>query len=385
MNLTNQAGKKVYFRCATKLQSDTFLEDCIKSGITKFGSGNAISFDEFYNHGHYGEGVNYKIAKDRTVRIVNVPDGTSWEIIDYTGRAVAERPYAQSVKATVAQRVEKEEKKDMKFDNIFKGMGFEIDKTAEFGLNIMTGSIAFIGKDKAITVDGKYQLTEIPSDFVKSIPLMFIPTPIATLVAGDIVKHTNKVGVITNITDSKVQIQNYNGTIGSFTVATNGIMNTQLVQRLFNPFATLGGENGAMNPMMAMMFMDNDGDDSTMETFMLMQCMQGGFGATDGANPMASMLPLMLMGKGKSGGSDSLTTMLMMQAMTGQGAVGGAGAMNPMMMAMMMGDGGLDMKSLMLMQMMGGGTGGLFGAPVVPAKVAKTTKGKVVADTDTEA
>ena len=85
---------------------------------------------------------------------------------------------------------------------------------------------------------------------------------------------------------------------------------------------------------------------------------------------MNPMMLMMLMGddNGKGSGLD-MKSLMMLQMMSG-GAAGGK-AMNPMMLMMLMGDkkGGMDMKSLMMMQMMSGG-GNMFGATTTPAPAA---------------
>ena len=254
----------------------------------------------------------------------------------------------------------------MKFDGIFKGMGIELAKTSEFGIDLLSGKIAYLGKDTATIIDGKRDLTTTLPDMVKVIPLMFIPTAVTALAEGDIIKRNNKCGVITKIDGQQIQIQNYSGTVSSETVAKHVLTQTAFVQKLFNPFDGLGGEGGQMNPMMAMLFCgdDNDGDnDSLLSTFMLMQAMQGGVGTNPG---MASMLPLLLM---QSGGKDDMMKLMMFSGMAG-GAAGNPFASNPMLPLLLMGEGGLGgggMKDIMMMSMLGGGASpfsGLFGGAV---------------------
>ena len=60
------------------------------------------------------------------------------------------------------------------------------------------------------------------------------------------------------------------------------------------------------------------------------------------ANPMAAMLPLMLMSKGGSGNQmEKLLPLMMMGGMGGSGGMGGMMS-NPLMLMALMGDGGLD-------------------------------------------
>ena len=379
-DLLQYKGKNDYFHITSKRDFDEFVDICLANGVKNFSSGKPLDSSEFYNH----TDVYVKIKGDYTLAFVNYGPGWSGRVHEFSGSYSAIST-PKATRTIVNSNVEgKKEKKAMKFEGLFKGMGFEIAKTNEFGLDLMTGKIAYLSKDTATIIDGKKDLTTTLPDMVKSIPLMFIPTPVTALVEGDIIKRNNKCGVITKITGSQIQVQNYSGTISNETIPKHVLMQTSLVPKLFNPFDGFGaGTDGQINPMMAMMFMggDNDGDDSLLSTFMLMQAMQGGAGN----NPqMASMLPLLLM---KNGGKDDMMKLMMFSGMAG-GAGANPFASNPMLPLLLMGDGGFGgdgMESLMMMSMLGGGAspfGGMFGAAPVAAtpKAPKAPKAATTTD-----
>jgi len=357
-------GKNDYFHITSKRDFDEFIDICLENGITAFSSGKALDSSEYYNH----DDVYVKIKGNKTLAFVNYQSDWSGRVHEYRG-SYSHVSAPKATRTTVNTNVRSEkENKGMKFDGLFKGMGFDLVKTADFGIDLMTGKLAYINKDKAIIINGKKQLMETMPDMVKTIPLMCIPTAITALKEGDIIKRNNTYGMITKIEDSQIQIQKYSGAVSTETVATHVLMQTSFIPKLFNPFEGLGGEGGQMNPMMAMMFMDNDGDDSLLSTFMLMQAMQGGAGN----NPqMAAMLPMLLM---QQGGKDDMLKLMMFSGMAG-GAGANPFASNPMLPLLLMGDGGLGggggIKDIMMMSMLGGGAspfGGLFGgiAPVAP-------------------
>ena len=210
-DLLQYKGKNDYFHITTKRAFDEFLEICVKQGITRFSSGKPIDSDEYYNH----DSVYLKIKSDGTLAFVNYKPSWAGRVHDFTGQTTpiiatpkAERTFVNSKKEVK----EIKENKTMKFDGIFKGMGFDLTKTDEFGIDLMSGKLAYLGKDTATIIDGKKDLTTTIPDMVKVVPLMFIPTPIDAIKAGDIIKRNNKCGVVIKIDGQNIQIQNYSGT-----------------------------------------------------------------------------------------------------------------------------------------------------------------------------
>lgn len=357
-NLLQNKGKKVYYKIKTKRAFDEFVDNCIDCGITNFKSGSPLNKDEYYNH---EENCYCHINKDGCVRFVN-PNSITGQVINYEPvKAIKEVKVGKVARATEAK-----EKKAMKFDGLFKGMGFDIVKTDEFGIDLLTGKLAYLSKDKATVIDGKKDLTETLPDMVKSVPLMFLPTPISALKEGDIVKRNNRVGMILSVDGAQIKIQNYSGTISNETIAKNAMFQTSFIPKLFNPFDGFGAVGGEVNPLMALMFADDGGDDGLLSTFMLMQA----FGAGQGANPqMQSMLPFLLMKE--DGGKDNLMTLLMFSGMMGGQNAGTAGMFgaNPMLPLLLAGgEGGIDKTTMLAMTMCGGGNllGGMFGGQKEP-------------------
>lgn len=383
VNLLQFKGKNDYFHITEKRDFDDLIAKCLECGITSFSSGNPLDSDEYYNH----DDVYVKIKSNGTLAFVAHKDNWNGRIHSWQ----SDQPACYAVKKEERKIVNStttsaKEKKAMKFDGIFKGMGIDLVKTNEFGIDLLSGKIAYIGKDTATIIDGKRDLTTTLPDMVKTVPLMFIPTPVTSLAEGDIIKRNNKCGVITKIDGQQIQIQNYSGTVSSETVPKHILMQTSLVPKLFNPFDGFGaGTDGQINPMMAMLFMGDEGgkdDDSLVTTFMLLQAFQGGAGD---ANPqMAQMLPLLLM---KNGGKDDMLKIMMFSGMAG-GTSGNPFASNPMLPLLLMGDGGLgsggDMKDILMMSMLGGGNmfGGMFGGASTTSKTAKPKAKKTDADAE---
>lgn len=350
MNLLQIKGKKHYLKCDTKRDFDDLIDACIAQGITTFGSGKPLDKNEYYNHNKCA----CKIKEDGTLAFVNYNPATSKATVsnyvcqEKSGKA----KWGDTICGSEVKKSSlKKEKKDMKLDGMLKGMGFEVVNTKEFGLDIMSGKIAYLNKDKATIIDGKRDLTETLPDMVKTVPLMFIPTPINQLKVDDIIKRNNKVGVITKIDGNQIQIQNYSGTVSSETIAKHVITQTAFVSKLFNPFSGLGGENGAINPAMMLLFGD-DSDDDNLSTFIMMQAMNNG-GASGAINPLAM---IMLLKDNTDGEDDMLTNIMLMQSISGQTGV--ANPLQSMLPLIMCGD-KIDFKTMLLMQSMSGNSGAM--------------------------
>lgn len=165
---------------------------------------------------------------------------------------------------------------------------------------------------------------------------LLMPTPIASLTAGDVIREKDTYYQIIELTQGKIKAANLStGTESNIKIETNIFTGQKMYRKVFS-FFNMAQQNGnpmaagMMNPMMFMM-MDSMGDsaDDTMKTMAMM-----------------SMMPQMMGG-------------------------GQAGQMNPMMMYMMMGDskgGDNDWMKMMamstMMQQFSGASNGMFGFPM---------------------
>jgi hypothetical protein len=158
------------------------------------------------------------------------------------------------------------------------------------------------------------------------------------------------IGWVVDKTNTSFKVLDHNGHTKTYTPPKVAIMGTNGVLVVRNLMNLAGGASGAANiannPLVLMALMN--GDEGGLEKVLPLLLMTGGLGggaAAGGAaaNPMAAMLPFLLMkdgGFGGLGGKGGKMDPMMLMAMSG-GFGGGAGGMNPMLMMALMGDGDL--------------------------------------------
>lgn len=191
---------------------------------------------------------------------------------------------------------------------------------------------------------GEPTVTVNPFDLSVALPGFATQTAHADVNVGDIIVGDQKIlGWVTRKTDASFVLIDQHGMTKNYTPPKVAVMGGSGPLVVRNLFSLTGGQGGvaSMLPML-MMF---GGDDSKLEKILPFLLMQGGNlgapaadGAAAAANPMAAMLPLLLMKGGLGGGNGDIDPMLLM-AMSG-GLGGGNGAMNPMLMMALM-NGGL--------------------------------------------
>lgn len=199
--------------------------------------------------------------------------------------------------------------------------------------------------------------------------------------AGDIVVGDHKIlGFAESTTGAKVNVIDLQGQHKSFTppkVAIGGQSGVLVVKNLFN---LTGGADGAsafagnMLPLLALLG-DKTGDDG-LTTMLMVQALsgaQGGAAAGGNAGGMNAMLSLLLLkdgGLGGSAGGIDAKTLMLMQAMGG----GNAGGLNSILPLLLLKDGGLGgsggnagLKDLLLMQSLAGGGANIAANPMLMA------------------
>jgi hypothetical protein len=262
-----------------------------------------------------------------------------------TAAAKALSPVACTPLATCTPKNNMKEGSIMSKFNFLKDFGPITDGSVAL---TMDGHIAVKSSaDEYVRYDPKTKtLLNQMSFVVKAAEGMIYLLPVTSVAVGDVIKH--KESYVQIIAIDKDQTLKYvalkTGTHGNAVREVNifGFSFYYKVVSLFDQGenATLGG----INPMMFMLLADSGADK------------YGKGSAKD------KLLPLMLMsgamGQQPKIDADGKPVLDKDGKLTYDAA---APAMNPMMMMAMMGDGGLDMKNLMLMQMLGGQGGGMFG------------------------
>jgi hypothetical protein len=185
-------------------------------------------------------------------------------------------------------------------------------------------------------------------DFGLAIPAFATQVAIADVEQGDIVVGDQGIiGWVTDKTDAAVKVIDHSGYSKTYSPPKvsvfGGVPGGILVVR--NLMSLTGGAAGASNFASSLMplLMLGGGDDKLEKLLPLLLMTSQAAPAVAGApaaNPMANMLPLLLMsgglgGEGKKGDLDPM----MLMALSG-GLGGGAGGMNPMMLMALMGKGG---------------------------------------------
>ena len=198
----------------------------------------------------------------------------------------------------------KGEKKMMNF------FGDDFGKIEGMGLSVLTGELAIPAEDgRYFTFNPKTkEITDVSAFIMEmDLPAYAMPVPANTIIPGDIVQVNYHFLFVSSVTKAgKITGINPN-TSEEITVAPikNAVLNQSFVAKIttINMFtdamATPGAEAdgskgpfGNMNPMMLMMMMNKDGNDSMMSKMMLPMMMQQG-GLTGGAD--GQMNPMMMM------------------------------------------------------------------------------------------
>lgn len=183
--------------------------------------------------------------------------------------------------------------------------------------------------------------------------MMFI-LPVAEVKAGDIIRSKKSYYQVTGYTDSKIKTINLNTGTTSTIVKENNMLGLNFYYKVVSLFDGANMTTTGMNPMLLVALSEGK-DDSALLPLMMMQAAGQNAAGAAGMNPMMMML---MLGDKEGGKGINMKDMLMMQMMGGQA---GAAGMNPMMMMLMMGDKeggkGLDMKDMLMMQALGGGNG----------------------------
>lgn len=195
--------------------------------------------------------------------------------------------------------------------------------------------------------DGTPQLNVNPMDsFGLALPAFATQASHEEVAIGDlIVGDAGILGWVVEKLPASFRLLDHNGHVKTYAPPKVAIMGTQGVLVVRNLMSLTGGAAGANNFAANLMplLMMGGGDDKLEKLLPLLlmtsQNPQGNGGAPAAANPMASMLPfLMLQEGGLSGGFGGKMDKLLPLMMMG-GFGGGAGGMNPMMMMALMGDG----------------------------------------------
>lgn len=216
--------------------------------------------------------------------------------------------------------------------------------------DITTGTIGLQTEQGIYSVSfseaGEASLNVNPIDgFGLAIPAFATQSTFDDVKQGDIiVGDQGIIGWVTGKTESAYKVLDHNGHNKTYTAPKVAIMGTSGVLVIRNLFSLTGGATGAAGfaGNLLPLLMLGGGDDK-LEKMIPLLLMTGGLGgatpaAGAAANPMASMLPMLMLMKDK-GGDSKMDPMMMAMMMGGLG--GGAGGMNPMMMMALMGDGDL--------------------------------------------
>lgn len=195
----------------------------------------------------------------------------------------------------------------------------------------MSGGIGLKTNDGVYTLavdeEGAAQVTVNPLDLSVALPAFALNTKIEQVEQGDVIVGSDRIlGWAIDKTASSIKLLDTNGMTKNYTPPKVAVLGQDGVLVVKNLFSVTGGEGGfqQMLPML-MMFGGEEGKLEKVLPFMLMGQMNQA-GGQAAANPMASMLPLLLMKEGGLGGGKIDPMMLM--AMSGGFGTGA----NPMLM-----------------------------------------------------
>lgn len=235
----------------------------------------------------------------------------------------------------------------------------------KMGIYLPTGDLAYRVKPEAGEEISAYRvflngaLTEVPAAVVSTkFPVYRINKPIDKLEAGDIIRTGDEKKFtyrrIDSIVDGKVSTTSFGGNTGRKIIAITDLMTgTATVSVAINLLkgCSLNQEGALMQNPMAMMMLAGDSDtfdndDDALTTMFMLQMLNGNQ-AQNQANPMANMLPFMLLGDGKA----DMKTIALMSTMSGNQQ----GNMNNMLPLLLVGDKNSDsLETLLMMQMFSG-------------------------------
>lgn len=381
--------KKVH--CNTEGEAKVFCKLMHKQGL-KWRSGESYllktNYSPYMIYGidYYGDG-GYNNSEDRAVEdsdtflfsnhfteagelknTVPKAKATSRSVKSKTTQAtpVKENPLLQAIKESQKETKNQTNKKERTEENNMKNnlsaiFGETVGKITD-GMVAITfnGEVAIKrNEDEYVRFNAATNTIENQMDFVmKEAGEFLFLLPVNEVQAGDVIKKNNTYYQVIGEgkTGGLTVVGIKTGTKKNLIKETN-IMGFNFFFKVVNLFGAMSGSgDSGINPMLLTMLMSDDDEDESMLLPMLM-C--GGMGALGGSgtanqgimgqgmNPM--MMALMLGDKGKKGSGESgidMKTMMMMNMMGQQG-----GTMNPIMMAMMIGNGKMDMKSIMMMNM----------------------------------
>ena len=299
-------------------------------------------------------------------QMVSTPKGVGTVVDNYNGRVYVEignktYDFLQEEidwNANAVTKAVKESKTNKGGVSTMKGIAtskfnikdmFKIEKLDDVAMS-MTGEIAIRNKaGQYINVSNDGTVTDVMVAMGEGSGL-FMALPSPTVVPGDVIRVNGKYVKVIKVDDKAIKGITFEGKYTKICKIVNafGLSYFQKVTSL----ATLDGANtNGFNPMMLLALADEDSE-AEIDPMTLM-AFSGAFNGqnTNGFNPM---MLLALTGK------MDLTTLMLMGGFNGQNVAG----MNPMLLAALAGGDGLDTKSLLLAQAMGGQN--LFGAPVAP-------------------
>ena len=168
---------------------------------------------------------------------------------------------------------------------------------------------------------------------------------VGDLVVGD----TKFIGWVTKVHASSLELMDLNGFSKRWTppkvsiLESNGVLVVQNLGSLVGGDAGLTGLQGSLLPLM---MMGGDVDFDSILPLLLFQGQSGALtgtpaaGAAPAANPLAAMLPMLLLSKGGNGGGlGDIDPMMLMMMSGGLGGAPAAGGVNPMTLLLMGGMG----------------------------------------------
>lgn len=224
-------------------------------------------------------------------------------------------------------------------DRIFKkveGVVYDMS-TNSIGVK-QNGSIFSVTKNE----DGKWDLIENPIEsFAAGIPAFAKAIPLDQVQPGNLIlsQSGEPYGWVTNVNPNTLRVLKPNGSCTNISPAKVNLLGQGKTVMVVNSMMS----GGSIDPMMLLALKDDGMDMSELMMFMAMSnnntAQTAQPGATPAVNPMANMLPFMLLGnkdKG-SGSSDDMLKMLAMQGFMGQNNAQNPMGMDPMMLALLLG------------------------------------------------
>ena len=250
----------------------------------------------------------------------------------YVQASTPKKKVAESIKSDFGLR--KEPKKEKGCGNMFKQLFGGQDlfgKIEGVNLALMTQQLAVPVGDKFFTFDKTtQQITDVTNLSLEiGIPAYKFPTLTSQVEAGDLILFDGQFVFVTEVTQTGRIIgtnpeTSKEETYSPVPVAVLGNQHfVAKVQTFDFGFGQAGDASNPMANLMPLMLLSEGGlgGNSDIDPMMIM-ALSGGFGgAQDGSNPMSNMLPLMLLGDKKSGSSD-IDPMLLMMMMGGQNPLG---------------------------------------------------------------